>query len=61
MKRWLGGQSGSVVILVTIDGGGHTWPSGYPYLGKWIVGPVCRDFSACEMIWAFFSGVKKRR
>ena len=42
------------VILVKIKGGGHTWPGASQYLPKLIIGNVCRDFSATEMIWDFF-------
>lgn len=42
------------VILYRVRGGGHTWPGGPQYLPKWIVGTVCRDFNASEIIWEFF-------
>jgi polyhydroxybutyrate depolymerase len=48
------------VILVKIEGGGHTWPGGSQYLPKMIVGNVCKDFSATEMIWEFFKSQKSR-
>jgi polyhydroxybutyrate depolymerase len=48
------------VILVKISGGGHTWPGASQYLPKLIVGEVCRDFSATEMIWEFFKNRKNR-
>lgn len=54
-KTWKGGREGREVQLVTIHGGGHTWPGGSQYFGKWIIGTTCRDFSACEFIWAFFA------
>jgi polyhydroxybutyrate depolymerase len=42
------------VVLLKIEGGGHTWPGGTQYLPKILVGNVCRDFNAAEMIWEFF-------
>lgn len=42
------------VQLIRIEGGGHTWPGGKQYLGKKLVGRVCRDFSAAAEIWSFF-------
>jgi polyhydroxybutyrate depolymerase len=42
------------VQLIRINGGGHTWPGGKQYLPKMIVGKVCRDFKAEEIIWNFF-------
>ena len=44
----------SDVELVTIEGGGHTWPGGNAYLGERVVGRVARDFSANELMWEFF-------
>jgi polyhydroxybutyrate depolymerase len=43
------------VELVTIDGGGHTWPSGQPYLSERVIGRVSQDFSANERMWQFFA------
>jgi polyhydroxybutyrate depolymerase len=42
------------VELVTLEGGGHTWPGGPQYLPKVVIGPTDRDFDASERIWAFF-------
>ncbi len=36
-----------------VDGGGHTWPDGWQYLGAGVVGEVERDWGN-EQIWAFF-------
>jgi polyhydroxybutyrate depolymerase len=52
--------SGTKVILVTIKGGGHTWPGASQYLPKIIVGNVCKDFNATEMIWEFFKSLPER-
>ena len=51
---------GTKVILVTVKGGGHTWPGASQYLPKIIVGTVCKDFSATEMIWEFFKSLPER-
>jgi polyhydroxybutyrate depolymerase len=45
------------VELVTLEGGGHTWPGGPQYLPKLLIGPTSRDFDASERIWQFFSGM----
>lgn len=42
------------VVLYAVEGGGHTWPGGQPYLPEFLVGRVSGDFDACEEIWAFF-------
>lgn len=47
-------SQGMAVQLIKINKGGHTWPGGRQYLPKMIVGRVCRDFKAEEVIWDFF-------
>ena len=42
------------VVFYKISGGGHTWP-GMPAAGEKILGKVCRDVNASEVIWDFFS------
>jgi polyhydroxybutyrate depolymerase len=42
------------VVLIKIENGGHTWPGGKQYLPRFIIGQVCRDFNAEEVIWNFF-------
>ena len=42
------------VILIKVTGGGHTIPGGKQYLPKGIIGTVCKDFVAEELIWEFF-------
>lgn len=54
MDTYSGCQNGTEVVLVTIDGGGHTWPGGMQYLPKELIGRVSRDFNASEMIFDFF-------
>lgn len=49
-----GGVAGTEVILYTIQGGGHTWPGGWRYAGKWLVGRVSHELDACDVIWDFF-------
>jgi polyhydroxybutyrate depolymerase len=50
-----GGKNSTEVILITVTGGGHTWPKGIQYLPVGTVGPMCRDFDASEVIWQFFA------
>ncbi len=50
----------SVISLIKIDGGGHTWPGGKQYLPKAIIGKVCKDFDAEEIIWEFFKNIPSR-
>jgi polyhydroxybutyrate depolymerase len=57
---YTGGVSQSRVELVKITNGGHALPGGVQYLPKFIIGRVCRDFYANEMIWDFFSKTVSR-
>jgi polyhydroxybutyrate depolymerase len=49
------GTAGAVG-LVTVEGGGHTWPGGRHHLPRAAVGVTSRDFDASEAIWGFFRG-----
>jgi polyhydroxybutyrate depolymerase len=42
------------VVLLRLNGGGHTWPGGSQYLPERLVGKVCRDVDATALIWDFF-------
>lgn len=45
---------GAEVILILVEGGGHTWPGGQHVLPSIFLGPTGRDFSASDEIWNFF-------
>lgn len=51
-KTYGPGREGSEVILVEIEGGGHTWPGRPVFTG--LLGKSSRDIDANEMIWGFF-------
>ncbi|MCF7848450.1 MAG: hypothetical protein K9M45_06335 [Kiritimatiellales bacterium] len=53
-KTWTDPKRNITVSLITVEGGGHTWPNGKQYLPSGIIGKTCRDFGA-ELIWDFFS------
>lgn len=46
---------GAEVRLYEVRGGGHTWPGGEPYLGRWLVGRVSHALDANQEIWGFVS------
>jgi polyhydroxybutyrate depolymerase len=54
------GPGGADVVLVRVEGGGHTWPGGWQYLSERIVGKTCRDIDGSAVIWAFFAARPKR-
>ena len=47
------------VVLYRVQGGGHTWPGGQPYLPAFLIGRVSRDVDAGRVIFDFFA--KHRR
>ena len=54
MRLYLNNTTGIEVIQYGIDGGGHTWPSGYQYLPQSVIGKTSKDINACNLIWDFF-------
>jgi polyhydroxybutyrate depolymerase len=42
------------VEFIKVENGGHGWPGGRQYLPKVLIGQLCNDFSASEMIIRFF-------
>ena len=51
-------QEDHSVILYCIQNGGHSWPGGSQYLPKTVIGNVCKDFNASEVIWSFLRKYK---
>jgi polyhydroxybutyrate depolymerase len=47
-----GCRDGAEVVLVTIDGGGHTWPGRRPPV--WFIGRSTVAVSANDLLWEFF-------
>jgi len=47
-----GGKDGSEVVLVVVEGGGHTWPGQQPPVG--FIGKSTKSVSANDLIWDFF-------
>lgn len=53
--RYVNCEDDVQVILHTVNGGGHTWPSGNGQI-EFLVGTVNRDVDATARMWAFFEG-----
>lgn len=57
-KQYSDCQSQSVVVLLTVDGGGHLPPGAqvedHPLLEHMLGGPANRDISAADISWKFF-------
>ncbi len=47
-----GGRDGTEVVLVVIEGGGHTWPGMVPIVG--FIGKSALNISANDLLWEFF-------
>lgn len=60
IEKYIGCKDGTEVILLKVIGGGHTWPGGKQYLKPRIVGMVCRDINASEIIIDFFLGHSRK-
>jgi polyhydroxybutyrate depolymerase len=54
MQCFSGARDRNEVVLYTIRKGGHTWPSGWQYLGESFIGKTSRAINANEEIWNFF-------
>jgi polyhydroxybutyrate depolymerase len=51
-RTYGGGKNGAEVVLVVIEGGGHTWPGREPPLKA--LGKSTKNVSANELMWEFF-------
>lgn len=51
-KTYGGGKDGAEVVLVVIEGAGHTWPGREP--GLKLLGKSTKNVSANEEMWKFF-------
>jgi|688.fasta_scaffold238951_1 polyhydroxybutyrate depolymerase len=54
IRSWSGATDRNQVVLYSIHNGGHTWPSGWQYLGESFIGKTSHQISASEEIWRFF-------
>lgn len=51
-----GCRDGAEVVLLSVEGGGHTWPGGAQYLPRFVIGSVTREIDGAEELWRFFRG-----
>ncbi len=51
-KTYGGGKDGAEVVLIVIEGGGHTWPGREPRLA--FLGKTTRNLTANDVMWEFF-------
>jgi len=55
-ETYTGGRNGSEVVMLVVEGGGHTWPGGLQYARELVIGATSRDIDAGEVIWEFCEG-----
>jgi polyhydroxybutyrate depolymerase len=48
-------REGATVELLRVEGGGHSWPGGYPYFGEERIGKVSTDIDASSELLRFFA------
>lgn len=53
-KTYGGGEEDSEVMLIEIEGGGHTWPGHETLPGFETMGKSSKDISANDLTWEFF-------
>lgn len=51
-------ENGLKVVSYTINNGGHTWPGGWQFAPKFIIGKTTQNLNACAAIWDFFKNYK---
>jgi polyhydroxybutyrate depolymerase len=52
--------AGRTVTLVTVKGGGHTWPGSHPFNIGFSLGNTSSEIDANDLIWKFFSNHNKK-
>lgn len=58
-KTWGNGTNDSEVVLIEIEGGGHTWPGKQPTVA--LLGASTMDISANDLMWEFFQKHPRRK
>jgi polyhydroxybutyrate depolymerase len=56
-ETWSACADKTRVELVTVIGGGHTWPGGKQYLREWVIGKTSRHLDASKRILEFFESL----
>jgi len=56
--EYVNAATGDKVVLLKVEGGGHAWPGGWPYLSERLIGRTSMDINACDVIWDFFRSLE---
>jgi polyhydroxybutyrate depolymerase len=56
VTTYVGCAGGSEVRSYVVNGGGHAWPGGVPYLPATFIGKTTRNLDGSKVIWEFLSG-----
>jgi len=54
MEKYGSCKDNAEVVLLVVEGGGHTWPGGWQYFPERIIGKTTANMDASEEIIAFF-------
>ncbi len=54
IEEYSGGARETEVVLYAIENGGHSWPDKDNPMYESVLGKICHDFDASEIIWRFF-------
>jgi polyhydroxybutyrate depolymerase len=57
---WQNGKNGTEVKFYKEIGGGHGLAGKSQYLPKFVIGTICKDYDATEVIWEFFKNHPKK-
>ncbi|MCX6875545.1 MAG: polyhydroxybutyrate depolymerase [Verrucomicrobia bacterium] len=57
-RTYGGGKDGAEVVLIVIEGGGHTWPGKEPMVS--FIGKSALNVSANDLMWEFFQKHKRK-
>lgn len=57
-EEYVNPSTGFKVVGYTVNNGGHTWPGGWQYFPKFIIGKTTHNLNACQVIWDFFKPYK---
>ncbi len=56
--EYINHTTGNKVVGYSIINGGHTWPGGWQYFPKFIIGKTTKNLNACQEVWDFFKQYK---
>jgi polyhydroxybutyrate depolymerase len=59
LLQWPARIGGADLQAYVVEGGGHAWPGGWAYMGRFFIGRTSRDLDATVALWDFFKAHPK--